>query len=621
MADEILNRDQNHVTVLGAVTDDSNEEVVMLRVDPVSKRLLVSAIGIPGAGTVTSVSVSSANGFAGTVANPTSTPAITLSTTVTGILKGNGTAISAATPGTDYLVDITGLITQGSNITITGTGTSGDPYVINAAGAASAYNTFENEGVAVTQRTAVNLSDLLTASDSGGKTALTVNVSNLAADPTFLASLDLGAISGQIDLATQVTGQLDASNIDQASLDLASIGGSLNLASQVTGTLPVANGGTGATTLTGILHGNGTSAFTAIPLTTNGAILIGDGSGEPTTLSAFSSSTGTLNVANGGTGIASYAVGDILYASGATTLSKLADVATGNALISGGVTTAPLWGKIGLSTHISGTLPLANGGTGASLSDPGYDSVMTWDNTTNAVRFPTLSGLSYNSGTNTLTAASTVDVLNVTQFEDFIGIVSTAVVTGQDTFIGVTQWSTGNGTANISSVTSVANRPGIIQVSNSNANGDGIVWGELTNFYPSTTFNLEYLVKIPTANVSEEYFFGVSSGLLGASFTGNANKIGIVGTSGNWKGITSNGAAATQSSGSASITGDAWVNLKITFDGTTVDFLVDNVSVGTITATLPATACGFSMLTRNVGGGAAGVFQADYVKINYEITR
>lgn len=51
---------------------------------------------------VASVSVTSANGFAGTVLNPTTTPAITLSTTVTGILKGNGTAISAAVSGTDY---------------------------------------------------------------------------------------------------------------------------------------------------------------------------------------------------------------------------------------------------------------------------------------------------------------------------------------------------------------------------------------------------------------------------------------------------------------------------------------------------------------------------------------
>jgi hypothetical protein len=56
-----------------------------------------------GSGTVTSASVVSANGFAGTVANATTTPAITLSTSITGVLKGNGTALSAATAGTDYV--------------------------------------------------------------------------------------------------------------------------------------------------------------------------------------------------------------------------------------------------------------------------------------------------------------------------------------------------------------------------------------------------------------------------------------------------------------------------------------------------------------------------------------
>jgi hypothetical protein len=67
-----------------------------------------------GSGTVTTVSVVSANGLAGTVANATTTPAITLSTSITGVLKGNGTAISAATAGTDYQAPIT-LTTTGSS--------------------------------------------------------------------------------------------------------------------------------------------------------------------------------------------------------------------------------------------------------------------------------------------------------------------------------------------------------------------------------------------------------------------------------------------------------------------------------------------------------------------------
>jgi hypothetical protein len=55
-----------------------------------------------GTGTVTAVSVASSNGFAGSSSGG-ATPALTLSTSITGVLKGNGTAISAATAGTDYV--------------------------------------------------------------------------------------------------------------------------------------------------------------------------------------------------------------------------------------------------------------------------------------------------------------------------------------------------------------------------------------------------------------------------------------------------------------------------------------------------------------------------------------
>jgi len=79
-------------------------------------------------------------------------------------------------------------------------------------------------------------------------------------------------------------------------------------------------------------------------------------------------SASTLTVGNGGTGLTSYTVGDLLYASGTTALSKLSDIAVGNALISGGVGVAPSWGKIGLTTHVSGVLPIANGGTNSSAA-------------------------------------------------------------------------------------------------------------------------------------------------------------------------------------------------------------------------------------------------------------
>jgi hypothetical protein len=98
------------------------------------------------------------------------------------------------------------------------------------------------------------------------------------------------------------------------------------------------------------------SQFAATPALTGGTNI--DVTGQTISL------TGTVAATNGGTGFASYTTGDILYASSGTALAKLNGVATGNALISGGVGTAPSYGKIGLTTHVTGTLPVANGGTG-----------------------------------------------------------------------------------------------------------------------------------------------------------------------------------------------------------------------------------------------------------------
>ena len=96
--------------------------------------------GGAGSGTVTDVSVITANGLAGSVANSATTPAITLSTTITGLLKGNGTAISAAASGTDYAPPTSGtsiLYGNGSggfyNVTI-GTGVSFVAGTLSAAG-------------------------------------------------------------------------------------------------------------------------------------------------------------------------------------------------------------------------------------------------------------------------------------------------------------------------------------------------------------------------------------------------------------------------------------------------------------------------------------------------------
>lgn len=147
----------------------------------------INSSGGGGSGTVTTVSVVSANGLAGTVANATTTPAITLSTSITGILKGNGTAISAATSGTDYQAPIT----------LTTTGTSG------AA-------TFIGNTLNIPQYTGGGGSGTVTSVGGTG----TVNGITLTGTVTTSGNLTLGGTLSGVSLATQVTGNLPVTNLN-----------------------------------------------------------------------------------------------------------------------------------------------------------------------------------------------------------------------------------------------------------------------------------------------------------------------------------------------------------------------------------------------------------------------
>lgn len=102
-------------------------------------------------------------------------------------------------------------------------------------------------------------------------------------------------------------------------------------------------------------------------VTASSILITGGGTVSGVTLTNSTWSGNPIAVDRGGTGLTGYTAGDILYASGSTTISRLADVGTGNALISGGVGSDPLWGKVDLATHITGTLPVANGGTGNTI--------------------------------------------------------------------------------------------------------------------------------------------------------------------------------------------------------------------------------------------------------------
>lgn len=133
--------------------------------------------------------------------------------------------------------------------------------------------------------------------------------------------------------------------------------------------------------------------------------------GDDLTVGGNLSVTGAVNlgsvltVTSGGTGLSSVTAGDMLYASGTNTLARLSGTAAGNVLLSG---TAPSWGKVPLSTHVSGTLPVANGGTGSSTSTGSGSVVLSTS--------PALSGTptapTAAQGTNSTQIATTAFVAN-----------------------------------------------------------------------------------------------------------------------------------------------------------------------------------------------------------------
>jgi hypothetical protein len=70
-----------------------------------------------------------------------------------------------------------------------------------------------------------------------------------------------------------------------------------------------------------------------------------------------------LKANHGGTGLDQYVIGDLLYADSVSTLARLADVAAGKVLVSGGVGVPPAWDDVPAG-GLSGEVPVANGGTG-----------------------------------------------------------------------------------------------------------------------------------------------------------------------------------------------------------------------------------------------------------------
>ena len=145
----------------------------------------------------------------------------------------------------------------------------------------------------------------------------------------------------------------------------------VTLTTGVTGTLPVANGGTGATSLTdgGILLGSSTSAVTAMAVLADGEIVVGDGTTDPVALAAFSSSTGTLKVANGGTGASTLTDKAVLISqdSGTDTVGSVALTTSGQLIIGG--SSGPAAATLSAGTNVTitvgaGSISIAASGGG-----------------------------------------------------------------------------------------------------------------------------------------------------------------------------------------------------------------------------------------------------------------
>lgn len=246
---------------------------------------------------------------------------------------------------------------------------------------------------------------------------------------------------------------------------------------------------------------------------------------------------GTLIAANGGTGYASYAVGDILFAGTTTTFSKLADVATGNALISGGVGVAPSYGKIGLTTHVSGVLPIANGGT-------------------NSTATATAGGIGYGTGTaHAYSAAGTVGQILIsggTGAPTWSTVSSSLVSSFSAGTTGFTPSTATTGAITLAGVLSIANG-GTNSTATPTAGGIGYGTGTAHAYTAAGTSNQVLISNgagVPTwsnlSSVGVSTFSGGTTGLTPATATAGA--ITLAGT----LAVANGGTGVTTSTGSGS---------------------------------------------------------------------
>ncbi len=245
-------RDENSIPTLIAASNADGFTPVRVYADPVTHRLLVDISG--GSGTVTDVSVATANGFAGTVATSTTTPVITLTTTVTGILKGNGTAISA---GTASDVD---------SILPTQTGNNGKFLTTN--GTVSSWGTPAGSGGITIGTTTIT---------SGTTTRILYDNAGVVGEYTLTGTGTVVVMANTPTLITPVLGVATATSINKVAITAPATSATLTIADGKTLTVSNTLTFTGTDTSSVAFGGGGTVLYTTsvIPLTVGTSTITG----------------------------------------------------------------------------------------------------------------------------------------------------------------------------------------------------------------------------------------------------------------------------------------------------------------------------------------------------------
>ena len=152
-----------------------------------------------------------------------------------------------------------------------------------------------------------------------------------------------------------------------------------------------------------------------------GKVLVAQGDGSVAawqTLDLSSGIQGILPVAKGGTGVATLPANQLVLGNGTNAVTA---VANADGVLIGSASGAPTFGKVNLASHVTGVVPLANGGTGVANSNP---ASITIGNVTlnaseaSAVTLPVTGTLATLDGVETLTnktiSAVTVAVSDTT---------------------------------------------------------------------------------------------------------------------------------------------------------------------------------------------------------------